>query len=46
MNAVLKRCSSYQKANGGEANVEFLVLKTKAASNIHYNLEACARHGG
>lgn len=37
---------SHQKADGGEADVELLVLQAKAAGYIHYNLEARARHGG
>jgi len=37
---------SHQQADRREADVEFLVLKAKAASYIHYNLEARARHSG
>lgn len=36
----------HQQADGCEADVELLVLKAEAASYIHYNLEARARHGG
>ena len=36
----------YQESYGGEADVEFLVLETEAAGDIHYDLEAHARHGG
>lgn len=37
---------SHQQANGGEADVELLVLQAEAAGYIHYDLEAGARHGG
>lgn len=37
---------SHQQANGGEADVELLVLQAEAAGYIHHNLEAGARHGG
>lgn len=37
---------SHQKAYRGQADVQFLVLKTKAASYSNNNLEACARHSG
>lgn len=35
---------SHQQPNGGQADVEFLVLQTKTSSYIHDNLEAGARH--
>lgn len=37
---------SHKQADGGEADVELLVLQAKAAGYFHYNLEAGARHCG
>lgn len=42
----IRHILSHQKADGGEADVELLILQAKAAGYIHYNLEAGARHGG
>lgn len=35
---------SHQQSDGGQADVEFLVLQAKTSSYIHDNLEAGARH--
>lgn len=36
--------SSYEQPDGGQADVELLVLQAKATSYFHHNLEAGARH--
>lgn len=35
---------SHQQPDGGQADIEFLVLQAKTSSYIHDNLEAGARH--
>jgi len=38
--------SSHQQADGGEADVELLVLQAEAARHVHHDLQAGAGHGG